>query len=105
MERMDAQRRRAAEALKRCPLCNAINARSNEECFVCNWHGAFDHDPASIEAGLGELLDRCPELANAMIEPPQEELPPVRSSVWKVLCGAFRRFCRQLFFGRQTTVK
>jgi len=105
IDRIDAQRRRAAEALKRCPLCDAINARSNEECFVCNWHGAFDHDPVHVEAGLDELLDRCPELANAMMEPPEEQVPPARFSAWNVLCGAFRRFFRHQFFGRRTTVE
>ncbi|AIE86813.1 hypothetical protein OP10G_3445 [Fimbriimonas ginsengisoli Gsoil 348] len=41
---------------------------ANGECFICSWHGEFDHDPGRVEAGLGELLVRCPELADAMIE-------------------------------------
>ncbi|MCX7798956.1 MAG: hypothetical protein N2109_01275 [Fimbriimonadales bacterium] len=56
----------AAEHLKRCPLCGALNAIPNGECFVCRWHGAFDHDAERIERSLNELVERCPELASAM---------------------------------------
>lgn len=69
-ERLDAQRRIAAETLKRCPLCGAVNALANAECFVCRWYGEFDHDPERVERGLGELLHRCPELAEAILEAP-----------------------------------
>lgn len=55
--------------LKRCPLCGALNSKRNAECFVCRWHGGFDHDPDSIDEGLNDLLERCPELASAMSEP------------------------------------
>ncbi len=55
----------AAANLKRCPLCGAVNAHLNEECFACSWHGEFDRDPATVEEGLSLLIDRCPELANA----------------------------------------
>ncbi len=66
----EAHRRLAAESLKRCPLCGAVNARANGECFVCRWSGGFDHDPDHVEEGLSELLTRCPELADAMMETP-----------------------------------
>lgn len=72
--RIATHRKHAAEALKRCPLCGAINARTNGECYVCLWHGTFDHDPARVEAGLEELLVVCPELADALIETPTEEM-------------------------------
>jgi len=97
-ERIEAQRRRAAEALKRCPLCDAINAMSNEECFVCTWHGEFNHDPDNVEAGLGELLDRCPELADAMMTPVADSQENARMGRWSVFCGALRSF-----FSRRTT--
>lgn len=59
----------AAESLKRCPLCGAVNSRSNEDCFLCGWEGRFDYDPASIQDGLNELVERCPELAALMSAP------------------------------------
>lgn len=73
--RLDAHRRLAAESLKCCPLCGAVNAMSNAECFVCRWHGEFDHDPYHVEEGLDELLLRCPELVDAMLD---TEIPQVK---------------------------
>ncbi len=57
-------------SLKRCPLCGAVNALSNCECFVCRWYGEFSRDAEALEEGLEELLDRCPELIDAIIDPP-----------------------------------
>lgn len=54
-------RKLAKAHLKRCPLCNALNSATNEECFVCRWHGDFCHDQKMIEEGLASLLRRCPE--------------------------------------------
>lgn len=71
--KIETQWRRAAEALKLCPLCGAVNAMSNEECFVCSWHCAFDHDPEHVEEGLDELLFQCPELAEAMMDVPRRK--------------------------------
>jgi hypothetical protein len=60
----ESDRRHFALAnLKRCPLCGAVNAHLNHECFACGWYGKFDHDPESVEEGLQLLMDRCPELA------------------------------------------
>lgn len=56
------------ENLKRCPLCGAVNAATNSECFVCRWHGEFDHELHSIEQGLHELVARSPELEQAIQE-------------------------------------
>lgn len=63
-----AKRRLAVESLMRCPLCGAVNASSNDECFVCTWAGAFEHEPEMIEEGLADLLDRCPELEDVILE-------------------------------------
>jgi hypothetical protein len=63
-----------ASHLMRCPLCGALNSTRNRECFVCRWRGEFDFNQENIEAGLSDLLDRCPELASAMAEP----APPKR---------------------------
>lgn len=63
-----AKRRLAVESLKRCPLCGAINAASNEECFVCTWSGSFEHEAEDIHEGLSQLLDACPELEEVILE-------------------------------------
>lgn len=54
--RSETRRRIAQSNLKRCPLCNALNARVNRDCFVCGWHGAFDHDPFRIEESLIRMI-------------------------------------------------
>jgi len=64
-----ARARRAAQKLKSCPLCGAINSSENEECFVCAWHGVFEEDPMVVQLGLDALIDRCPELAEAFVVP------------------------------------
>lgn len=77
--RLDLPHRRLrADNLKCCPLCGGLNAVHNAECFVCRWHGAFDHDPDRIQDSLLDLLDRCPELADAMTEPDRP-----KGSPWK----------------------
>jgi len=83
-------RRLPVDNLKCCPLCGVLNAVQNAECFVCRWHGAFDHDPVRIESCLVELLDRCPELADAMSEPDVLPMPWwERCREW--IAGLFRR--------------
>ena len=84
--RGDGQLRLVAETLKVCPLCGAVNALTNEECFICSWAGRFDHNPDHIEAGLEELLLSCPELAEAMIES-----PTTRPSLWHRIGEWMRR--------------
>lgn len=54
--RSETRRRIAQSNLKRCPLCNALNARVNGTCFVCGWHGTFDHDPFRIEESLIRMI-------------------------------------------------
>ncbi|MEZ0326929.1 MAG: hypothetical protein ACAH95_13600 [Fimbriimonas sp.] len=74
MLRLESQRKLAALSLKRCPLCGAVNAVANDECFVCRWHGEFQCDPNSVDEGLGLLLENCPELMDAMMAEPAK--PP-----------------------------
>ena len=66
--RLETRKIATSNTLKRCVLCGAVNALENPDCFVCGWHGRFDSDPIQIEKGVNLLLDRCPELAEAMIE-------------------------------------
>ncbi len=63
----EVRRRLAVQNLKSCPLCGAINAADNKECFVCRWSGKFDQDPEVVQIGLDTLIDRCPELAQAFL--------------------------------------
>lgn len=70
--RFGSQRRFAPENLKRCPLCGAVNAKQNIECFLCSWSGQFDYEIQAVEEGLEELLERCPELVDLLLEPPSK---------------------------------
>ena len=85
------ERRLPTDNLKCCPLCGVLNAVQNSECFVCGWYGRFDHDPALIEACLVELLERCPELVDAMAEVPSAPALPWWRRVVEGARGLFRR--------------
>jgi hypothetical protein len=78
-----------ADNLKRCPLCGAVNSAANAECFVCRWHGAFDHEPTSIEQGLNDLVAQSPELEEAI---QQSEWIPLSQS------ERLRAFLRKIFW-------
>lgn len=83
-------RRLATGNLKLCPLCGAINSRQNGECFVCRWSGEFDHDPVHIELGVHELIERCPELLDALYGSPPFKIP-VRTRIGLWLQRVFGR--------------
>lgn len=57
---------RISDSLKRCPLCDSINAIDNAECVTCRWAGVFDVSSEGIRQGLLELVDQCPELSTLM---------------------------------------
>lgn len=38
--------------LKICELCGHLNLASNTECFVCGWHGHFEHTPEVVRAAV-----------------------------------------------------
>lgn len=67
-------RKQISLSLKRCPLCDSINARSNMECFTCRWAGEFDYSEAGIRSALDALVDRCPELSGLAVPAPTETL-------------------------------
>ncbi|RYG19927.1 hypothetical protein EON82_20850 [bacterium] len=56
------------DSLKRCPLCEAVNAESSDACFVCGWAGAFDREPDEVQASFEALVAQCPALAD-MVAP------------------------------------
>ena len=43
--------------LKICDLCGALNLASNQECFVCGWHGKFEQRPEVVKMAM-ELMER-----------------------------------------------
>src|SRR5438309_6986097 len=80
---LDTNGRLAVDNLKRCPVCGTVNAKLNPECFVCRWHGEFDCDPISVEDGLIEVLEQCPELIECMLyEPRRRESLFARTANW-----------------------
>lgn len=79
--------RRLPLDLKRCPLCGTINSADNGDCVMCGWHGSFERDPELIEEGLYEMMIRCPDLAEALLESPRKPRPR----------RGFRHWVRNLF--------
>lgn len=51
------------DSLKRCPLCEAVNAETSDACFVCGWAGEFERDADGVQSSLDDLVARCPEIA------------------------------------------
>lgn len=74
--------RRLPLDLKRCPLCGTINSAGNNDCVTCGWHGQFESDPETIEEGLYEMMVRCPELAEALLERPAPRRTRVNFLEW-----------------------
>jgi hypothetical protein len=70
---LETHRKLAVGNLKRCPVCGTVNAKLNGECFVCRWHGTFDHNSLSVEEGLIEVLEQCPELIDCILYIPRSE--------------------------------
>jgi hypothetical protein len=70
----------AVSNLRLCPLCESLNARSNQVCFVCGWHGTFIHDSRSLHTSLVLLLEQCPELA-------EEVSTPVKKTILQRMAG------------------
>lgn len=61
--------RLAVESFKVCPLCGALNALEQRECFVCRWSGEFVHDVGRVERALENLVFECPKLVAALEKP------------------------------------
>lgn len=78
----------ALDNLKLCPLCGAVNAMANSECFVCTWHGRFEHDAEAIELGLADILGQCPEILETDDQEPREGIMRRANSIMRRL---FRR--------------
>jgi hypothetical protein len=70
---LETHRKLAVDNLKRCPVCGTVNSKLNVECFVCRWHGGFDHDANSVEEGFIDLLEDCPELIDCILYTPRPQ--------------------------------
>lgn len=70
LNKVESGRRFAIDNLKRCPLCGTVNSVQSHECVTCRWHGDFVTDPEAIEESVLELLERNPDLAEAVLAPP-----------------------------------
>ena len=57
------------DSLKRCPLCEAVNAEASLACFVCGWAGNFDRDADDLQTSLDDLVAQCPDLADLRTAP------------------------------------
>ena len=67
------------DSLKRCPLCEAVNAEASVACFVCGWAGEFERDADDLRASFEDLVAKCPEIAN--LKPKKSWLDRVRKRV------------------------
>ena len=45
--------------LKICVLCDALNHKSNRECFMCGWQGMFSKDAALVHLAWERIFDEC----------------------------------------------
>ena len=79
-------------ALKRCPLCEAVVVADATACFVCDWRGTFLHDEEIVAHSVDSLLERCPELVEAMIEEVQS-----RTTVWERLRRSLAQSAAKVF--------
>ena len=87
-----ASRSVLAHALKRCPLCDALVTAESATCFVCEWHGEFLHDEELVGQSVDSLLERCPELVEAMMEE-----VAARTTVWERLRRSLARSAARVF--------
>lgn len=65
---------RWAEHYHVCPLCDALTTADGDECTVCGWHGAFEHNPAIVEMAMRTLLAECPYVVR-LLSPEPEPIP------------------------------
>lgn len=69
-----------SKQFKVCPCCNALNTVQTKKCFVCSWHGAFDNETVHVTNSLVSLMNKCPELLEAML--PESTTPLSRMKKW-----------------------
>ena len=79
--------------LKICELCGWLNLDTNEECFVCGWHGRFEHNPEVVRAAVELAVRRHGRLELQHLTDPrtyrQPDPPTLRTR--------FRAWLRKVF--------
>lgn len=74
--------------LKICDLCGWLNLESNEECFVCGWHGHFERDAEVVRAAAELAVRRYGRLELQHLtdlrtyREPEPPAPTARARVW-----------------------
>lgn len=84
--------------LKICELCGWLNLDSNPECFVCGWHGRFEHNSDQIRAAVEFNVRRYGRLELHHLTDPRTYRRPVpltllgriRSWLNRLLCRCRR---------------
>lgn len=106
-EAIETYKKSVQKHLKRCPLCDTLNALQNDECVTCGWSGQFIRSQVHVVDAFLRLLQRCPGLSshlNAAARTPRPRhsrwalVPSRTASVWQRLS----RLLRQVL-GRRTT--
>lgn len=77
-------------SFKVCPLCETLNVKENEECFVCAWHGQFDGQPERVHDAVMDILQHCPVILDCITKEP-EPPKPVKLSLLQRIKNLFRR--------------
>jgi hypothetical protein len=77
--------------LKICDLCGWLNLESNVECFVCGWHGHFEHDPEVIRAAIELAVRRHGRLELQHLTDPRTYREPVSPTLISRVSAWFRR--------------
>ncbi len=77
-------------SFKVCPLCETLNVRENEECFVCAWHGSFENQPDRVHDAVMDILQHCPVILDCLSGEP-ERPKATKPTLWQKLRLLFRR--------------
>ena len=67
--------------LKICELCGWLNLASNPECFVCGWHGRFEHDTEVVQAAVELAVQRLGRLELQYLTDPTKYHEPAPASL------------------------
>jgi hypothetical protein len=77
--------------LKICELCGWLNLDSNDECFVCGWHGRFEHNPEVIRAAMELAVRRYGRLELQYLTDPRTYRQPAPPTLRSRFCAWMAR--------------
>lgn len=81
--------------LKICELCGWLNLDTNPECFVCGWHGRFEHNPELIRAAVELTVRRYGRLELQHLTDPRTYRHPAPLTLYSRLYAWFGRLIRR----------